>query len=566
MFLFSFAWHIWDNYEHAIVNSESQASFAERVLWVADKINKEELCVLLSIACLNSSGGIGAVARDSEGHVLWAAVRRIPMGWDVETVEVVAARFGCQVARRLGLQRVWLEGDALTVINTINGSSHACLCFCIPEMNSIGGILVLLPNILPQCSDNQTFKVEYKLKRFKTLPLRDKGEKILNKKVEKQKVVGKGKQKVVGKGKEKAKSDEFPKNIKAERFCFSDSLRSRMSPSSVVSVVEDCSDALLKSIRQMGFGSLEYLKVTHLPLHLGLWLVQHFDAKTSSLCIPDYEPFRITEQHVHEVFGFPLGGQDIKDATTYPSVVRRWKKQFKRNPICVKLGELASYLKNRKSGGPMFKRNFAVLCVSTLMSGGQNMNVNYSIMRYLGETDKIRYLNWSKYILDHLMTNKIDWDKRPTRYFPGSLVFLMLLYVDRFVIEEVRAQREIPILKGWTTNMLSTREKLEFFKGRIESFGNSQLVAVYSGSKKPKMGHALLIVALKRRENALHWQHSSKNISRQSTHHFHAQHLEHIHQTQYKGGPRDKKIYHDLFLQNLPQSSTVGTNLQADVF
>uniref|UniRef100_A0A803MJH8 Uncharacterized protein n=1 Tax=Chenopodium quinoa TaxID=63459 RepID=A0A803MJH8_CHEQI len=120
--------------------------------------------------------------------------------------------------------------------------------------------------------------------------------------------------------------------------------------------------------KQMGFGSLKYLKVTQLPLHLGLWLVQHFDAKTSSLCIPDCEPLRITEQHVHEVFGFPLGGQDIKDATTDPSVVRRWKKQFKRNSICVKLGELASYLKNHKFGGPMFKRNFVALCVSTLMS------------------------------------------------------------------------------------------------------------------------------------------------------------------------------------------------------
>uniref|UniRef100_A0A803MIX1 Uncharacterized protein n=1 Tax=Chenopodium quinoa TaxID=63459 RepID=A0A803MIX1_CHEQI len=165
-------------------------------------------------------------------------------------------------------------------------------------------------------------------------------------------------------------------------FCFPDSLQSRMSPQSVVSVTEDCSDAQLKSIRKMGFRSLKNLKVTQLPLHLGLWLVQHFNAKTSSLCIPDCESLRITEQHVHEVFGFPLGGQDIKDATTDPSV---------------------------------------------------------------------------------------------------------LLYVDRFVIEEVRAQREIPILKGWTTNMLSTREKLEFFKGRIGSFGNSQPVAVSSGSNKPKM-------------------------------------------------------------------------------
>uniref|UniRef100_A0A803MRY6 Arabidopsis retrotransposon Orf1 C-terminal domain-containing protein n=1 Tax=Chenopodium quinoa TaxID=63459 RepID=A0A803MRY6_CHEQI len=127
------------------------------------------------------------------------------------------------------------------------------------------------------------------------------------------------------------------------------------------------------------------------------------------------------------------------------------------------------------------------------------MNVNHKIMKYLGDTDKIKDLNWSKYILDCLVANKIYWDELPTRYFLGSLLFLMLLNVDRFLTKEVRAKREIPILKGWTTNMLSTHEKLEFFKGRIGSFGNSQPVAGYSSSKKPKMMNGVTDDALRLR-------------------------------------------------------------------
>uniref|UniRef100_A0A803MX14 Uncharacterized protein n=1 Tax=Chenopodium quinoa TaxID=63459 RepID=A0A803MX14_CHEQI len=74
-------------------------------------------------------------------------------------------------------------------------------------------------------------------------------------------------------------------------------LHSRMSPSSIVQVMESVllSQNQLKAVRDIGFGSMEFLKVTQLPLLLGLWLVQHFDAKTCSLNIPDSDPFRITE-------------------------------------------------------------------------------------------------------------------------------------------------------------------------------------------------------------------------------------------------------------------------------
>ncbi|XP_021769727.1 uncharacterized protein LOC110733968 [Chenopodium quinoa] len=77
--------------------------------------------------------------------------------------------------------------------------------------------------------------------------------------------------------------------------------------------------------------------------------------------------------------------------------------------------------------------------------------------------------------------------ERQTRSFPGSLLFLMLLYVDQFVIEEVRAKRETPVLKGWTTNMLSSREKLEIFKGRLGVFYKNQKLVGPSGSKQPKL-------------------------------------------------------------------------------
>uniref|UniRef100_A0A803N2R8 Uncharacterized protein n=1 Tax=Chenopodium quinoa TaxID=63459 RepID=A0A803N2R8_CHEQI len=68
-------------------------------------------------------------------------------------------------------------------------------------------------------------------------------------------------------------------------------LHSRMSPSSIVQVMESISDNQLKAIKDIRFGSIEYLKVTQLPLQLGLFLVHHFDAHTCSLKIPNSDPF-----------------------------------------------------------------------------------------------------------------------------------------------------------------------------------------------------------------------------------------------------------------------------------
>uniref|UniRef100_A0A803LSJ6 Uncharacterized protein n=1 Tax=Chenopodium quinoa TaxID=63459 RepID=A0A803LSJ6_CHEQI len=117
-------------------------------------------------------------------------------------------------------------------------------------------------------------------------------------------------------------------------------LRNKMSPSSVVNVFKKFSEDQLIAIRAIGFGSLEFLKVSQLPLQLGFWLVKHFDAQSCSLNIPDSKLFKITEQHVHEVLGLPVGGIEM-DANVFSKddkVITQWKKQFKKNSLSVNIG------------------------------------------------------------------------------------------------------------------------------------------------------------------------------------------------------------------------------------
>uniref|UniRef100_A0A803M8B5 Uncharacterized protein n=1 Tax=Chenopodium quinoa TaxID=63459 RepID=A0A803M8B5_CHEQI len=117
-------------------------------------------------------------------------------------------------------------------------------------------------------------------------------------------VTTKGKGKKVEKGVKEKKNVKFEdpdsedvvdemqgsKSVVYGTFC------NRMSPSSVVNVFKKLSEDQLIAIRAIGFGSLQFLKVSQLPLQLGFWLVKHFDAQSCSLNIPNSEPFKITEQ------------------------------------------------------------------------------------------------------------------------------------------------------------------------------------------------------------------------------------------------------------------------------
>ncbi|CAO2837228.1 unnamed protein product [Amaranthus hypochondriacus] len=67
--------------------------------------------------------GLGIVARDKNGKLLVAGVRRVVAKWSVETSEAAAALFAVELMARLGYRLIHLEGDALPVVLTIDNRS-----------------------------------------------------------------------------------------------------------------------------------------------------------------------------------------------------------------------------------------------------------------------------------------------------------------------------------------------------------------------------------------------------------------------------------------------------------
>uniref|UniRef100_A0A803LSL2 Uncharacterized protein n=1 Tax=Chenopodium quinoa TaxID=63459 RepID=A0A803LSL2_CHEQI len=173
---------------------------------------------------------------------------------------------------------------------------------------------------------------EKKKKRIKVVATKGKGKKVEKRVKEKHNVKF-----------EDPDGEDAIDEVQGSKCVVYGTLRNRMLPSSVVNVCKEFSEDQLIAIRAIGFGSLEFLKVSQLPLQLGFWLVKHFDAHSCTLNIPDSELFKITEQHVHEVLGLPARGIEM-DANAFSKddkVINQWKKQFPKNSLSVNIGELS---------------------------------------------------------------------------------------------------------------------------------------------------------------------------------------------------------------------------------
>ncbi|XP_074290416.1 uncharacterized protein LOC141617140 [Silene latifolia] len=73
----------------------------------------------------NGMVGLGAVARDEAGRLVWMGCRRVGAEWDVDVAEARAAMFGLAVANQLGHPNITLESDALNLVMAIKNKVEA---------------------------------------------------------------------------------------------------------------------------------------------------------------------------------------------------------------------------------------------------------------------------------------------------------------------------------------------------------------------------------------------------------------------------------------------------------
>lgn len=72
-----------------------------------------------------NQAGIRVVIKDSEGQVMVSLLQRIPLPNIAIEVEVLAIRRALELALEIGLNKGFLEGDSLILMNALKSNSHS---------------------------------------------------------------------------------------------------------------------------------------------------------------------------------------------------------------------------------------------------------------------------------------------------------------------------------------------------------------------------------------------------------------------------------------------------------
>ncbi|KAJ8423836.1 hypothetical protein Cgig2_008931 [Carnegiea gigantea] len=151
-------------------------------------------------------------------------------------------------------------------------------------------------------------------------------------------------------------------------------------------------------------------------------------ATRRALKLAGNKELRISEEDVYLIIGFPRGSKPVQEAKKsdkgeYTRVLDEWKAQWAG--ALSKTHQVLSQMKNQRQGVDMFKRNFIVYVVTTLVKGQQTWKVNHLVHKSLVDLKEVKDLNWCEFTIDSLISCRDKWKRQPKGAYRGPLLFLM---------------------------------------------------------------------------------------------------------------------------------------------
>ncbi|KAK1379916.1 hypothetical protein POM88_026660 [Heracleum sosnowskyi] len=215
-----------------------------------------------------------------------------------------------------------------------------------------------------------------------------------------------------------------------------------------------------------------------------------FDHNTVSLRLKNKE-VPITEEDVYDVFGMPFGGESIMLEPVEKCKLRtnEWLQQFpvgKQDQVTT-----AMVVQIMRGQGLTldFKRNFLIVMSNVLCGTGTYSYVAKQLLRLPGDLDDFYKYNWIEYLINYLVSATEAWNRTSSTFFSGSLVSLMLFYVDRVRHKGINlVERQFSSYKCWSEEKLKQRQAIEIFDG---VFGYDSLKGAFEAitkNTKPKKG------------------------------------------------------------------------------
>ncbi|KAK9663633.1 hypothetical protein RND81_O263700 [Saponaria officinalis] len=246
----------------------------------------------------------------------------------------------------------------------------------------------------------------------------------------------------------------------------------------LVKLISVLNGAQKDAVKAIGFGGLLELTLTSYPTrHVPLFF-QAFNDGSYVFRASELKEFMVTKHDVHDCFLLPLGPKDIVQVPTgrfkhstddeFKKLKDRWRSEYgvtdPRNHIS--LGKILSDLEADKEGGDQFRRLFVLFSMSSFLRPTSNNGVDMKLLKAVEDVTVINQYDWCSYVLDGMVSAGLESKKSPT-FLLGCIPFLMIAYFQRFDFRGATLPHDLPLIKHWDEEKISTRLKAELSKGPL---------------------------------------------------------------------------------------------------
>ena len=187
-------------------------------------------------------------------------------------------------------------------------------------------------------------------------------------------------------------------------------LRPRTTPRQLSLALQILSKKQRVAVRRMGFGKILSMVVDGIPAKLGHFVVDSFKPELMAIDLGSVK-VEVDCESLHQLLGVPYGGIALTSCeykNAFEGTVKEWRGLYKKKYVGP--SEIVQRIeKNYDDDGIMFKLDFLVLFMSTMVECQKHGKCALDFLRYFSEDAKIEDIDWCSYILTKVAECKVGW-------------------------------------------------------------------------------------------------------------------------------------------------------------
>lgn len=159
------------------------------------------------------------------------------------------------------------------------------------------------------------------------------------------------------------------------------------------------------AVKDLGFALILKILAFNLDNDYCSWLVDHFDVEQRTLNVHG-RSLKVTPKHVGYVTGLNSEGLDVAALESELSLDDNLLTEFNiqlDNGGEIGLARLRTSRMKISSSATEFKVKFVLFLLCRLLCSRTKFAIRKSLLAQVTKVDNLKSMNWSKYILDHLI-------------------------------------------------------------------------------------------------------------------------------------------------------------------